>query len=120
MNPEQLEPSPFPTRALLLSNIKEGMGHNAERAQELKQELAQLRVFLHQESAETQAFREMKHCWPILLKRRWFIGLKYQSCHNYIFSMPKRSSPNLMRLGAFPLCWKDSKLSWRKTRNSRV
>ena len=35
MNPEQLEPSSSPASALALSNIKEDMGHNAERAQEL-------------------------------------------------------------------------------------
>ena len=42
MNPEQLVPSPSPASTLSLSNIEEGMGHNAERAQELQQQLAQL------------------------------------------------------------------------------
>ena len=41
MNPEQLEPSSSPASALALSSIIEDMGHNAERAQELKEELAQ-------------------------------------------------------------------------------
>ena len=38
--------------ALSLCNIKEGMGHNAERAQELQQEFTQERASLQQESAE--------------------------------------------------------------------
>ena len=33
------------------------MGHNADRAQELQQELAQLRASLHQELAEAQALQ---------------------------------------------------------------
>ena len=41
MNPEQLEPSSSPASAIALSNIEEGMGHNADRAQELQDELAQ-------------------------------------------------------------------------------
>ena len=60
MNPEQLEPSSSLASALALSNIKEGMGHNAERAQELQKELAQRRASLHQDSAEAQPFREKK------------------------------------------------------------
>ena len=57
MNPEQLEPSSSPASALALSNIEEGMGHNAERAQELHEELAQRRASLHQDSAEAQALQ---------------------------------------------------------------
>ena len=57
MNPEQLEPHSSPASALALNNIKGGMGHNAERAQELQQELAQQRASLHQESAEAQALQ---------------------------------------------------------------
>ena len=57
MNPEQLQPSSSPASVLALSNIKEGMGHNAERAQELQQELDQWRASLHQESAEAQALQ---------------------------------------------------------------
>ena len=41
MDPEQPESSSSPASGLERSNIKEGMGHNAERAQELQQELAQ-------------------------------------------------------------------------------
>ena len=55
MNPEQLEPSSSPASALALCNIKEGLGHNAESAQELQKELVQQRASLHQESAEVQA-----------------------------------------------------------------
>ena len=40
MNPEQLEPSSSPASALALNNIKEGMGHNAERAHELQEEIS--------------------------------------------------------------------------------
>ena len=57
MNPEQLEPSSSPASALALSNIEEGMVHNAERAQELQEGLAQRRVSLHQDLAEVQALQ---------------------------------------------------------------
>ena len=57
MNPEQLEPSSSPASALALSNIKEGMGHNVERAQQLQEELAQRRASLHKDSAEAQALQ---------------------------------------------------------------
>ena len=57
MNPEQVEPSSSPANTLALSNIKEGMGHNAERAQELQEELAQRRASLHQDLAEAQALQ---------------------------------------------------------------
>ena len=66
MNPEQLEPSSSPASALALSNIEEGMGYNAERAQELQEELAQRRASLYQDSAEAQALRAKKLCWSIL------------------------------------------------------
>ena len=56
-NPEQLEPKYSPDSALALSNIEEGMGHNAERAQELQEELAQRRASLHQELVEAQALQ---------------------------------------------------------------
>ena len=55
MNPEQQEPSSSPVSTLALSNIEEGMGHNAERAEGLHQELAHWRASLHQELAEAQA-----------------------------------------------------------------
>ena len=57
MNPEQLELSSSPASALALSNIKEGMGHNAERAKELQGELAQKRASLPQDSAKAQALQ---------------------------------------------------------------
>ena len=57
MNPEQLKPSSSSASALVLSNIEEGMGHNAERAQELQEELAQQRASLIQESVEVQALQ---------------------------------------------------------------
>ena len=41
MDHEQLEPSSSPASALVLSNTKEDMEHNAERAQKLQEELAQ-------------------------------------------------------------------------------
>ena len=81
MNPEQFEPSSSPASVLALSNIKEGMGHNAERAQELQEELAQRRASLHQDSAEAQALQgkeallaniieeEMTHQTPVLVLR---------------------------------------------------
>ena len=57
MDPEQLEPSSSPASTLALSNIKEGMQHNAERAQELQEELVQRRASLHQDSSEAQALQ---------------------------------------------------------------
>ena len=57
MNPEQLEPSSSPSSALALSNIEEGMGHNAERSQALQDELAQRRASLHHDSTEAQALQ---------------------------------------------------------------
>ena len=57
MDPEWFEPSSSPASALALSNIEEGMGHNAERAQELQDELAQRRASLHHDSVEAQALQ---------------------------------------------------------------
>ena len=57
MNPEQVEPSFSPPSALALSNMEDGMGHNAERAQALQDELAQRRASLHQDCTEAQAFQ---------------------------------------------------------------
>ena len=57
MNPEHLEPSSPPATALALSSIEEDMGHNAERAWELQEELAQRRASLHQDLAEAQALQ---------------------------------------------------------------
>ena len=57
MNPEQVEPSFSPASALALSNMEEGMGHNAERAQALQDELALRRASLHHDSAEAQALQ---------------------------------------------------------------
>ena len=62
MNPEQLGPSPSPASALSLSNIKEGMGHNVEMAQELQQELVLWSTYLHQESAKAQSLQG-KEAW---------------------------------------------------------
>ena len=60
MNPEQVEPNFFPPSALALSNMEKGMGHNAERAQELQDELAQRRASFHHDSAEAQALQGKK------------------------------------------------------------
>ena len=57
MNPEQVEASLSPPSALALSNMEEGMGHNAERVQALQDELAQRRASLHQDSTEAQALQ---------------------------------------------------------------
>ena len=57
MNSEQREPSFSPPRALALSNMEEGMGHNVERAQALQEELVQRRPSLHHDSAEAQALQ---------------------------------------------------------------
>ena len=75
MNSEQLEPSSSPASALALSNIKEGMGYNAERAQELQEELAQQRASLHHDFMEAQALQGKEAFWLISLRRRWLIGL---------------------------------------------
>ena len=34
-------------------------------------------------------FKAKKLFWPILLRRKWPIGHRYQSCHIYIFNRPK-------------------------------
>ena len=64
MNPEQLEPSFSPPSVLALSSMEKGMGHNAERAQELQDDLAQRRASLHHDSAEAQALQGKKLFWP--------------------------------------------------------
>ena len=68
---------PPPASAFALSNIEEGMWYNAERTQELQEELAQQRASLLQESAEAQALQgkdslfadiieeEMAHWTPV-------------------------------------------------------
>ena len=57
MSPKQFDPSSSPASALAISNIEEGMRHNAEWAQKLQGELAQRRASLHQDSAEAQALQ---------------------------------------------------------------
>ena len=57
MNSEQGEPGFSPPSALALSDMGEGMGHNAERAQVLQEDLAQRRASLHHHSAEAQALQ---------------------------------------------------------------
>ena len=60
MNPENAEMSPRHSsalQALVLSNIKEGMGQNVTRAQGLQEELAQRRASLLQDSADAQAVK---------------------------------------------------------------
>ena len=118
MNPEQLEPSSSPASVLALSNIEEDMGHNTERAQELQEELAQWRAHYTGTWQKVKPFRARKLCWPISLKRRSLIRLRSQSCFTYICSRPKKSSSNVMRLSTCPLCLKNSRLSWRKSKNS--
>ena len=69
MNPESTELSPEQSsalQALALSNIEEGMGHNVTRAQGLQEELAQRTASLLQDSAEAQALKGKKNCWPRL------------------------------------------------------
>ena len=68
MNPEQLDPSSSPASALALSNIEEGMGHNAERAQELQDELAQRRASLHHDSAEVQALQGKRSSFASIIE----------------------------------------------------
>ena len=60
MNPENAEISPKHSsalQALAFSNIKEGMGQNVTRAQELQEEPAQRRTSFLQDSAEAQALK---------------------------------------------------------------
>ena len=120
MNPEQLDPSSSPSSALALSNIEEGMGHNAERAQELQEELAQRRASFHQNLAEAQALQgketlladiideEMAH-WPQVSV--W--------SHLHLQQAKKRLSHSLMRSGGYPLCLRNSRLSWSKSKSRR-
>ena len=119
MNPEQLEPSSSPASALALSNIEEGMGHNAERAQELQEELAQRRASLHQDLAKAQAFQGKETLLANIIEGGWLIRLKYQSCPIYTCNRPKKSNLNPMRLGVYLLCWRNSRLSWSKSKSSR-
>ena len=65
MNPEQLEPSSSPANALALSNIEEGMEHNAERAQVLQDELAQRRASYSMVLLKLKFFKVKKLFWPI-------------------------------------------------------
>ena len=105
MTPEQLEPSSSPVSALALSNIEEGMGHNAERAHELQQVLVQQRASSHQELAEAQALQDKEALLANIIEEEMAHQHRYQSCLTYIFSRPKKLSPITMKLGTFPLCW---------------
>ena len=71
----------------MLSNIEEGMWHNAERAQELQEKLAQQRASLNQESAEVQALQEKE---ALLADINEEIGHRYQSCPIYISNRLKK------------------------------
>ena len=69
MNPEQVEPSFSPASALALSNMEEGIGHNAERAQALQDELAQRRGSLHHDSTEAQALQGKEALLANIIKK---------------------------------------------------
>ena len=120
MNPEQREPSFSPPSALALSNMEEGMGHNIERAQALQEDLSQRRASLQHHSTEAQALQgqealladnieeEMAHRTQVLVLSQ----LHLQQAEEI-----KSQSEEIRQL---PLCWKNNKLSWRESRNSRA
>ena len=63
MSPQQSEPCPSQASTLQapsLSDIEEEMGHNAERAEEVQQELAQRRALLGQELRKAQTIQRKK------------------------------------------------------------
>ena len=65
MNPEQVEHSFSPLSALALSNMEEGMGHNAERAQVLQEELVQRRADYTTTLLRLKPFKVKKLFWLI-------------------------------------------------------
>ena len=119
MNPEQLEPSSSPASALDLSTIKDGMGNNAGRAQELQKELAQGRASLHQDLAEAQALQgkeallaniieeEMAHQTQVLVLSHLYLQQAKEI---------KSQSDDIRHLST--LVEKNSRLSWRESKSS--
>ena len=97
MNPEQLEPSSSPASALAFSNIEEGMGHNADRAQELQEELAQRRASLHQDLAEAQVLQGKEALLANIIEEEMLIRHRYHSCHIYTCNRLRKLNLNPMR-----------------------
>ena len=126
MNPEQPEPSPSKAsalQALSLSDIEEGMGHNVERTQELQQELARRRASLEQELAKAQALQGKEALLANIIEEEmahWTELSRYQSYLSCLYAGLRKLSLNWMRYDVSQLCWKNSKLSWRESRSSRV
>ena len=76
---------------------------------------------LQQESAEVQALQGKEALLANIVEEEMAHWAQVSVlCLNYIYNRPKRLSPNLMRRDIFPLCWKNSRLSMRESRNSRV
>ena len=119
MNPGQLEPSSSPASALALSNIEEGMGHNAERAQELQGELDQRRASLHQDSAEAQALQGKEALLADIIEEEmahWTQILVLSHLHLQQAKEIKSQSDEIRHLSTL---LEKNRLSWRESKSSR-
>ena len=120
MNPEQVEPSFSPSSVLALSNMEEVMGHNAESAQALQDELAQRRASLHHDSAEAQALQVKE----ALLANKIEEEMAHQTQVSVLSHLHLQQAEEIKSqsddIGNYPLCWKNNRLSWRGSKSSRA
>ena len=121
MNPENIELSPkqlSALQALALSNIEEGMGKMLQELQGCRKSLCKGEPHSYKIQLRLKLLKAKKLYWQELYKKKLHIGHKYQSCHIYIFHRLRRLKLSPKRSSDCLLFWRDSKLSWNRSRNN--
>ena len=105
-------------QALALSNIKEGMGRMSQELRGYSKNLPNGEPHSFKIQQRLKLLRVKRLCWLKLLKKKWPIRCRYQSCHICTFDRLRISKLSLKKLKGCLLCWRDSKLSWSRSRNN--
>ena len=121
MNPENAEVSPklnSTLQALAISDIKEGMGHNVTRTQGLQEELAQRRASLLQNSAGAQALKGQEELLAKIVEEEMAHQMQVSVLSHLHLRQAEEIKAQSDEIKYCPLCWRNSKHSWNKFRQS--
>ena len=95
------------------------MGHNAERAQKLQEELAQRRASLHQDSAEAQALKGKEALLGDTIEKEMVHWTQVSVLSHLHLQQTEEIKSQSDEIGAYPLCLRNRRLSWSKSKSSR-
>ena len=100
--------------------MEEGMGHNAEWAQELQDELAQRRASLHHDSAEAQALQGKEAHLADIIEEDMANQTQVLVLSHLHLQQAKEIKSQSDEIRHLSTLLENNRLSWRESKNSRA